>query len=256
MIKAIFFDVDGTLLSHKINAVPESTKRAVEQLREQGILIFAATGRHILEMRKLPLEDLLFDGYVVLNGQLCLDAEGQVLAERPIHSEDMEKILPVFEKREIPITFVEKDRMYMNVINDHVRQVQDSINTEVSPLGIYEGGELYQIILYGEEQETGGIVDSLEHCRKNQWNPYGVDAIPKDGGKQEGIGKMLEYHGLTLEEIMAFGDGENDIEMLRDAGIGIAMGNASDMVKRYADYVTDDVDADGIWNALIKYELL
>ena len=71
MIKAVFFDVDGTLVSHKSKSVPESTRRAIEQLKEKGIKVCMATGRHLLEIEELPAKDIEFDGYVMQNGQLC-----------------------------------------------------------------------------------------------------------------------------------------------------------------------------------------
>ena len=80
--------------------------------------------------------------------------------------------------------------------------------------------------------------------------------IPKQGGKTAGIESVLKHYGIKQEEIMAFGDAENDIEMLQYAKIGVAMGNADDEVKEAADYVTDTVDSDGIYKALKYYEVL
>ena len=88
------------------------------------------------------------------------------------------------------------------------------------------------------------------------WNATGIDIIPKGGGKQNGIKHYIEAHGRDRTKIMAFGDGENDIDMLQYAGIGVAMGNASDPVKRSADYVTADIDDDGIEKALIHFGII
>ena len=73
MTKAIFFDIDGTLLSHTTGRVSAEAAEAMASLRKKGILLLAATGRHILEFSDLPVNHLEFDGYVTLNGQLCLD---------------------------------------------------------------------------------------------------------------------------------------------------------------------------------------
>ena len=80
--------------------------------------------------------------------------------------------------------------------------------------------------------------------------------IPKQGGKTAGIESILKHYGIKKEEIMAFGDAENDIEMLQYAQIGVAMGNADDEVKEAADYVTDMVDSDGIYKALKHFRIL
>ena len=98
------------------------------------------------------------------------------------------------------------------------------------------------------------------HSSRRRPNRSSIFCIPTGfpacGGKPVGMQKMLERFGLRREECMAFGDGANDIEMLQYAGLGIAMGNGDDEVKRAADYVTDAVDADGIVNALRHFGLL
>ena len=83
-----------------------------------------------------------------------------------------------------------------------------------------------------------------------------MDIFLPDGGKVYGIRKFVEREGLRAEDVIAFGDGDNDIGMLRYAGLGVAMGNAPDNVKAEADYVTDRVEHDGIWNALERFGLI
>ena len=80
--------------------------------------------------------------------------------------------------------------------------------------------------------------------------------IPAAGGKDKGMDAVLAYFGIPLEDSIAFGDGENDLSMLIHAGIGVAMGSASDEVKSQADYVTHTVEEDGILSALEAFGLL
>ena len=96
----------------------------------------------------------------------------------------------------------------------------------------------------------------MPKCRAVRWNKLFVDVIPSDGGKGVGIKKMIDYLGISQEETMAFGDGGNDIEMLEFVKIGVAMGNAGDNVKKSADYVTENVDDEGIYKALKKFEII
>ena len=81
MIKVVFFDVDGTLLSHSQNVVPESTRRALDKLRKAGVKVVAATGRFMKELEKLPVHELEFDGYLTLNGVQCLDEKKEKFYE-------------------------------------------------------------------------------------------------------------------------------------------------------------------------------
>ena len=79
MIKAVFFDVDGTLISHKNNVVPESTRIALNLLEKRGIKRIISTGRHMIELEELPVNNIEFDAYITLNGQLCLDSQRNII---------------------------------------------------------------------------------------------------------------------------------------------------------------------------------
>lgn len=252
--KAAFFDIDGTLMIHGI--VPKDTRKALARLREQGIFVFVATGRHILEMEMLPVNDLVFDGYVLLNGQVCLDKNREVVYEAPIPPEDIQRILPDFEKKELPLMFVEKDRIYMNYIDEKVRIAQKAISTELPEVADYHGDKVYQVDVFSGKVQINDVMARMSHCKMTRWNPYAVDIIPKNGGKTRGINAALRYWGLTWEEVIAFGDGENDMEMLEAAGTGVAMGNSEECVKQCADYVTGDADKGGIWDALKQLKIM
>ena len=91
---------------------------------------------------------------------------------------------------------------------------------------------------------------------KKALSDLGIDLILKSGGKVAGIRHVIEREGIRPEECIAFGDAENDIEMLEYCGIGVAMGNAQDQVKKIADHVTSSVDDDGIRNALRSYGIV
>ena len=90
----------------------------------------------------------------------------------------------------------------------------------------------------------------------SRWSPLFADVNPQGQSKQVGIDVFCDYFGIDRANTMAFGDGGNDITMLKHVGIGVAMGNANPEVKEIADYITDDVDSDGIWNALKHFGIL
>ena len=109
---------------------------------------------------------------------------------------------------------------------------------------------------YGGKDLEELLAEKVPECKVTRWSPFGVDIISKSGGKVVGIEKMLEHYGLTKEEMIAFGDGENDLEMLAFAGIGVAMGNAEEEVKAAADHVTEDIDDEGILKACKHFGLI
>lgn len=256
MIKAIFLDVDGTLMSHNLGGVPKSTIEALQQAREKGVKIFIATGRQMTELENLPLWESSYDGYVTLNGQICLDKKKQVFYEELMNAEDAKATVALFNSHEVPMMMVEKERNYVNFINDLVAQTQKAISSPLPPVGEYEGGEIFQFVLYTDTEKRREVEEKLPGCRAVSWNPYAADVIPKDGDKTVGIQKMMELFRLSREEIIAFGDAENDIDMLKFAGIGVAMGNAFSILKEQADYVTDHIDKDGIWKALKHFQVI
>lgn len=204
----------------------------------------------MLELEQLPLSSLRFDGFVTLNGQLCLDAEGTLLYDAPISSDDVMQMIPLFESRQLPIMIVEENRMYINCVTEAVERAQQAISTPIPEVGTYRGNRIYQFIVYAPSGEAERLLRRLSDCKMSRWNQYAVDIIPKSGGKIVGIQHILSRLGIGLHEVAAFGDGENDIDMLRCAGVGIAMGNAGEIVKQQADYITDRVDQDGLANAL------
>lgn len=256
MVKAVFFDVDGTLISHTLKDVPESTRISIRKLRQKNIQCIVATGRHVSELEALPVRDIAFDGYITLNGQLCLDENRNVLWGKPITGEDKETLLRLFEEKKMPILLVEKDAMYLNFVNRHVEKAQAAISTAVLPTGTYTGKEIYQAIAYLEKGEEAHLARQVPNCTITRWNEYAVDVISCHGGKAAGIMEYLRKNGIDPSETMAFGDGENDIGMLTLAQIGIAMGNAEATVKSAADFVTETVENDGVARALQYWNVL
>lgn len=256
MIKAIFFDVDGTLLSPAQQNVPESTRLALHKLRLQGIKTVVATGRDMVEFSKLPVDDIPFDGYLTLNGQLLLDSGKKVYSGTPINQEEMKILEMIFKARKIPFVFIGENERYINFINETVVRTQNETMGTVPKLGTYDGERIYQVLAFVCDKEKDMLNQILDECAVTSWNDTGIDIIPKGGGKTAGIKQYMEEQGIKREETMAFGDGENDIDMLKFAGIGVAMGNAGDEVKAAADYVTDTVDQCGIEKALKYFGLI
>lgn len=106
-IKGIFFDVDGTLICHDHGRISENTLKALYTLKEKGILLFLATGRHITELKELQI-DFPFDGYVLLNGQLCLDRQRQVIFANPIEGKDKERLIHLLHRVLFPWSSLKK----------------------------------------------------------------------------------------------------------------------------------------------------
>ena len=259
MAKIIFFDVDGTLRGFTEQGIRPSVYRAIEKARGRGVKCFVATGRHPLEIAEENLLDKLeFDGYIYLNGSYCVNGSGEVLYHRPIDPSQLETLLELKKTHDISILLMEADRMYIDSCTPLVEKVQKLINTRVPPIvpDLRPSLErtIYQMILFGKLDMLVSLMDHLPLCSPTRWFE-GADALdlsPVGGDKCNGIRKVLEYYGIDLADAATVGDGFNDVEMLRMAGTGIAMGNGCDEAKRAAKYIAPDVDDDGLAWAVDK----
>ena len=107
-----------------------------------------------------------------------------------------------------------------------------------------------------QKEEYTTVLKGTKHIEITAWWDRAVDIIPKDCGKGNALNEVLNYYGFSKEEAIAFGDGENDIEMLEAAGTGIAMGNAKDIVKERADLICKSVEEDGIYEYCLEKQLI
>ena len=257
MVQAIFFDVDGTLVSFRTHTIPPSALAALRALRSQGIKLFLATGRHRAMLQ--GVEALFpFDGAVTLSGQYCV-AGDQVLRSNPMPPEAVEELVEAAGDNTFSCIFLEGEDIYLNCINDLTRQFISDLSIEMPPVRPARyalGRTVYQAVTFLDAAHESLLLDRAPHLKTTRWHPNFLDVIPPTGGKDKGIDAVLEHFGIPREACMAFGDGENDLSMLIHAGIGVAMGSASPEVKAAADYAAPGVDEDGIAEALVHFGLL
>lgn len=259
MIKAIFFDIDGTLVSFKTHKVPQSTKEALKLLRQKGIKLFIATGRAFMSIDNL--DNFQFDAYITLNGGYCLTGNKEVIYKSKIPSNNIYALNDYLKNTEMfPCMAATEDEITINYIDDDVRHILELINFATPVIKSFEEVrdiEVFQLMAFVDKEKEDYLMKNiLTDCAPTRWNPLFTDIIREGNSKQTGMDKLLDYYHIDLSETMAFGDGGNDIPMLQHASVSIAMGNAHDDVKQAASYITDSVDEDGIWNALKKFSII
>lgn len=258
-IKAVFFDIDGTLVSFKSHAVPQDTKDAIRRLREKGVKVFVATGR-MLAMTSV-LDDIEFDGFVTYNGACCVDStKERMIFKSTIPQEQLEALVDRLKWDRFPVSFMCRHEMYVNYMAPVVEEVARLVEVEPpivkDPADIIKE-DVFQLCIYVNDEKLKQITDeTLVSCEGSRWIEVFADVNLKGLSKHVGIDHMLEYFNIPLECTMAFGDGGNDIPMLKHVPYGIAMGNANDAVKAAAYYVTDTVDDGGVVKALEHFKVL
>lgn len=254
-VKAVFLDIDGTLVSFKTHKIPVSTLNAVHRVRQKGIKVFIATGRPLPFIDNLT--GLAHDGIMCVNGACCMDADGNIFYKRPIPKGDIERLIQDSKLHPIPISFASNERAVICNTATARKEVEEVFSLlsiplpeEVATDEIRDMDVMQAVAFYTEDWETRIRRDIIPNCDTTRWHPYFADCIAKGTNKAAGMDQFCMHYGIDVADTMAFGDGGNDIEMLRHAGTGVAMGNACDMVKASADIVTTSVDEDGVANIL------
>ncbi len=257
--KVLFFDVDSTLYSHKSNSIPESAVKAIEIAKQNGHIIVLATGR------SKKLTDLLdifkyisFDYFVTINGTLVLDDKDNIIFSLPCNKDAITKVMQITDKHNLNLCFINKDDYYLYKDEDNRSHLgYDPLHIPIPKKDIYKQEDIYQINLFCEDNFLNEFIDATgEYLSYSKLDNYGYDVYAKNQTKATGIIHLLEYLKIDKKHTIAFGDGHNDKEMIEYCEIGIAMGNAIQKVKDASNYITDDIDNDGIYNAMKYFKLI
>jgi len=259
-IKALFFDIDGTLVSFRTHRVPDSAMQALREARSRGVKIFISTGRPLQIMDVVSDVMPLTDGCVTCNGAYCFVGRHTVS-------------LTVIERRQAEAIVAECQRLGRACFlagTEHSAfigydDVAHSVFAEQLAVGHIAGEApaetvmdepILQITPFFSQSEEQAIMPQMEGCMALRWHPAFVDVVPAGVDKAHGVELVARHIGIDIGQTMAFGDGGNDISMLQKAGVGVAMGNSLPEVKAAADHVTSSVDDDGIANALRHYGVI
>ncbi|MBP2099524.1 Cof-type HAD-IIB family hydrolase [Enterococcus rivorum] len=249
--KLFAFDIDGTMLDSNKKAL-DSTREALQKLRAQGHLVTIATGRSRF-MAQEVIVDLGFTNYVLCNGAAAfLDHEQYY--QNLLDQEELNRFSREVEKHEFGLAYVGLDEVKKN--NQHrskeIIEAMDSINFSEPEYDkeFHKENDVYQALAFYDESSEGLFTNNFSKFRFVRWHPQSVDIVPRNGSKAATLLNLADRVGIQHEDIIAFGDGENDREMLREVGIGVAMGNALPHIQKEAKLVTDTNDNDGIWKAL------
>ena len=250
-IKIIFFDIDGTLIEMGKQISPK-TMETLKRLKANGIKICLATGRSPVSLPRF--DGVSFDAFLTFNGSLCYNPS-EIIFSSPISHEDVQKIIRNAGTIGRPVSVATKDRLAANGLDDDLAEYFSFAHLELTVAEDFEAlsrEEIYQVMLGCRESDYDAILNGVKGAKIAAWWDRAVDIIPASSGKGTGIRKMLEAYHLDRSEAMAFGDGNNDIEMLTAVGTGIAMENASPKLKAVADGICGHVARDGIYHYLTR----
>lgn len=258
MRKIIALDIDGTLISSNHEPL-DSTYEAVKRLQEQGHYVTIATGRTRMMAEEL-IQKVGLTNYILCNGAAAFMDHQQVY-KNLLPTERLDQLVKEAAEMPIETAFIGLDgvKRYMKDFRPEVVEAMSFFGDNYVPeweADFHLKNEVYQGLAFYDQSVDGTFEKEFPEFRFVRWHPYSVDIVPKEGSKAITLMTLAERLGVPQADVIAIGDGENDKEMLQAAGVGIAMGNASDSVKSVANMVTASNDEDGIWQALRKLDLI
>ena len=277
-IKAVFLDIDGTLLTDK-RSVSQSTIQVINTLKKKGIIVGLATGRgprFVLQY----MASLSLDLAIVYNGQYIISRE-QTLFDNPLSPDAIEGLVNYAQKNKLDLSFgtaagvsgsgimnagsgqlgYRISRMVPDALVDAIIFIFNRLVRWVRPQKKNEWSSLfqqpiYQMMMIVSEAETKKLAAEFPQLSITRSSPYSVDIISQGMSKLKGIEKAGDHYGFTTDQVMAFGDSTNDVEMLAGVRYSVAMGNGSKKVKEVASYVTASNNEDGIYQAALHFGLM
>ena len=274
-IKAIVMDVDGTLTNDKKEITPK-TREVLLKAQEQGILLILASGRPttgLVEMGKVLEMDKNNGLFISYNGSKVINFQtGEELFNEPLKLEDAKAVLEHMKKFEIKPMIDKGDYMYVNdVYNCMIRFRGEPFNVikyesrggnyklcEIDDLAAFVDYPLNKILTAGEPEYLQEHYIEMMEPFKDKLNcmftgPFYFEFTAKDIDKAKALDTVLKPLNITADEVIAFGDGHNDISIIKYAGTGVAMENAVADLKEAADEITLSNEQDGIAESLLKH---
>lgn len=265
-IKLVITDLDGTLLTDDKRVTPK-TKLVIEKLRAKGIIFGIATGRAKGAVDKLmPIYglDKLLDAKIMMNGNI-VSINDKTNYFYPLSPDDVLYIYKKgkkFKEKSFAVYDEGIDVIHCDNINQQVKEVAKNNLYDISIedmddwiLGksflkcMYIGNNDYLMSIYNDVKRL-----ETKNIKFLKSGPRMFEIFNINASKSFGIGKLCKEFNISINEVMALGDSENDIEMLRDCGIGVCMSNGMASVKNVADYITSfDNNHDGFAYFLEEY---
>lgn len=257
--KIVFFDIDETLHRKETQFMPQSAVDAIAALHARGIHTAIATGRAQVSFPahiKRLFSDGIMDTLVSINGQYnCrfIDGERVTLSCHPLDEAMVSKMVALMRERGWDYAGIAPDAMAVSSNSPRVEQALEGIaGRHVAP-DYALNHPIYQMLLFTDEAQTQTLIDAQAiepGLSLIRWHPLCTDLLNDNGAKARGVRDVCAQLNIPLAQSMAFGDGLNDVEMMRAVGFGVAMGDAREEVKAVTQYTTGTVEEDGIANAL------
>lgn len=254
--KIVFLDVNGTLTHHEDGSISASTKAAIRSLLSKDIHVVAATGRPLSMCKEI--RELGIHTFITANGGY-VKHNHEVIHKVTMDPQTVQSVYEFAQTEQHGLSFYTEDFCMNGVKNpDIMTALKETLSlTDYPSINrfIYQE-EIYLLCLFAKDSHVEKYIQRFPHLTFKRWHPFVLNVLQDDVSKSLAIKKVLEFFAVEPKDAIAFGDGENDIDMLELAGLGIAMGNGSEKLKETADFVTKNSNDNGIEYALKKFGVI
>lgn len=245
--KAIFFDIDGTLLPFGDEIWTDTTVEVLNELKNRGYKLFIATGRHHINTPAFIKTSGIFDGYICLNGQMIF-VDDECVHETTMDDHTVEALKKFGDEHELSVMFATASYFHLSKEDKEFEEyVEQLTNYKIDP---DPDAPILQATMYLKPEYDDELRKIIPGCVITRWNDRYIDINKNQVSKASGIKYLMEKYNIAHENTYAVGDAGNDREMLKFVGTGIAMGNADAVTKSCADIVIGEDVNDGLKDLL------
>lgn len=253
-IKAIALDLDGTLLNSE-HRISQENKKTLHELNEKGIRIILVTGRSYEGAKKFARE-LDFDNVLICyNGAKVVSPKTEeVFFELPVPGDCVKELISISKETGVHLNLYQNNIWYVE--NEHREEaINYALATSIIPVqkdfSEFENYDMTKALFISTHEALEKIYEVLEerlggNIYKTFSQPHLLEVLNREVNKAVTLKRVLESYDLSLEECIAFGDGMNDLEMLTEVGMGVAMANANPLLKKHVSHVTLTNNEDGV----------
>ena len=258
-MKVICFDVDMTLYDHNSREIPASALEAVEILRKDHKIVLT-TGRDLEDGYCTSiLEQIKPDAMVHCNGAR-VEADGKVLLNKGFFRELTKPLFSYALDHGLTVGALYDEKAFCTnteLCFKPLKAFCDGVGLSVRDYKEIDREPVYELFYFGREPEARKLEQAFPMLRLPMYATGNAsDIVYRGVSKATGLSYVLRHYGLGFQDVIAVGDSNNDLELIQEAGVGIAMGNGSASLKRAADYVTSSIDEDGIYKAFCHLGML
>ncbi|WP_313757537.1 Cof-type HAD-IIB family hydrolase [Tissierella sp.] len=266
--KLVAIDMDGTLLNSK-NQVSEKTKETIVKAKGKGAYIVLSTGRVLKSALSYSRDLDLRNPIIACNGAIIADENGNIIYKNPIDNNLVKEIVNLARSKNIYYHFYDENRFYSHIRVDEIlkfysegddnNRIDIKIFKNLEEITSMKDLNVYKFLFIDDDknklQKLRDELNGLNNIETSSSWANNIEAMGLNVSKGEGLRELCSNLKIAPDEVIAIGDNENDLSMIKFAGLGVAMGNGDESIKKQADYITDSNDEDGVAKIIEKFVL-